>query len=240
VRAVVPEHYDGVTYRRLDEAPGLCWPCPSEDHPGTPILHTGGHFQTASGKAELKPVLFHPIAVPESERKAFESPIIGHIAERPDQDYPFMLTTGRRVTHYHSGTMTRRSPLLEQIAPEELYELNPEDAKALGVRDGEYINVRTRRGSVVAKAWVTDRVPPKVVFGTFHYWEAANNELTNGENLDPYCGIPEYKISAAKVTKSSLAEAQASIEAKRKFYMQEVELAAVNAMHAHQQKEAGP
>ena len=236
VRAVIPEDYGGITYRRLDEVPGLCSPCPSEDHPGTPILHVGGHFKTASGKAELKPVLFHPIAVPESERKAFESPIIGHIAERPDQDYPFMLTTGRRVTHYHSGTMTRRSPLLEQIAPEELYELNPEDAKALGVRDGEYINVRTRRGSVVAKAWVTDRVPPKVVFGTFHYWEAANNELTNSENLDPYCGIPEYKISAAKVTKSSLAEAQASIEAKRKFYRQEVELAAVNAMHAHQQK----
>jgi len=240
VRAVVPEHYAGITYRRLDKEPGLCWPCPSEDHPGTPVLHVGGHFHTASGKAELKPVLFNPITVPESERKAFEHPIIGHIAERPDEDYPFMLTTGRRVTQYHTGTMTRRSPLLEQIAPEELYELNPEDAKALGVRDGEYIKVSTRRGSAVAKAWVTDRVPQKVVFGTFHYWEAGNNELTNAENLDPYSGIPEFKISAAKVTKSSPAEAQASVEEKRKFYRQDVELAAIVAMHAHRPEEVAP
>ena len=88
VREVVPEHYAGISYRRLDTEPGLCWPCPSEDHPGTPILHVGGHFHTPSGKAELKPVLFHPVSVPESQRKAFEAPIIGHIAERPDEDLP--------------------------------------------------------------------------------------------------------------------------------------------------------
>ncbi len=231
VREVVPEHYAGISYRRLDTEPGLCWPCPSEDHPGTPILHVGGHFHTPTGKAELKPVLFHPVSVPESQRKAFEAPIIGHIAERPDEDYPFMLTTGRIVAHYHTGTMTRRSPVLEQIAPEPLYEFNPDDAKALGVRDGEYIKVTTRRGSAIAKAWVTERVPPKVVFGSFHYWEAANNELTNAENLDPYCAIPEFKISAARVSKSTPGEAQASVEEKRKFYRQEVELAAIRAMH---------
>jgi predicted molibdopterin-dependent oxidoreductase YjgC len=232
VRAVVPERYAGISYRCLDEAPGLLWPCPSEDHPGTPILHLGGRFHTASGKAELRPVLFHPVAVPESQRKAFASPIVGHIAQRPDQDYPFILTTGRRITHYHTGTMTRRSPLLEQIAPEELIELNPEDAGELGVSAGDYIKVSTRQGSVVAKAWVTGRVPPKVVFGTFHFWEAACNEETNAENLDPHCGVPEYKISAARVTKSSPAEAQASVEAKRKFYRQEVEMAAIAAMWA--------
>jgi formate dehydrogenase alpha subunit len=238
VRRLAPEHYAGMSHERLDKLPGLSWPCPSEDHPGTPVLYVGGKFETPSGKAELKPVLFHPIAVPEEQRKAFEEPIIGHIAERPSPDYPFMLTTGRRVYHYHTGTMTRRAPLLEQIAPEELIELNPEDAKKLAVGDGDYIKVSTQRGEVVAKAWVTERVPPGVVFGTFHYWEAASNEETRSDNLDPYCGIPEYKISAAKVTKSSVAEAQASVMAKRQYYREDVELAAIAEMHAHQRGQA--
>ncbi len=234
VRQVVPAQHGGMSYERLANLPGLCWPCPSEDHPGTPILHAGGVFETPSGKAELKPVLFHPISVPEEQRASFNDPIIGNIAERPDQDYPFMLTTGRRVYHYHTGTMTRRSPLLEQIAPEELIELSPQDAKKLDVRDGEYIKVSTRRGTVVAKAWLTERVPPGVVFSTFHFWEAASNEETHADELDPYCGIPEYKISAARVVKSSVAEAQASVMAKRQYYREDVELAAIVEMHAHQ------
>jgi formate dehydrogenase alpha subunit len=235
VRRVVPADYAGMSYVRLDQMPGLFWPCPDEDHPGTPILHMGGKFATPSGKAELKPVLFHPIAVPEEQRKAFDAPIIGHIAERPDAEYPFTLTTGRRVYHYHTGTMTRRAPLLEQIGPEELIELNPEDAKALTVHEGDYIKVSTRRGTVVAKAWITERVPPRVVFSTFHYWEAASNEETSAENLDPYCGIPEYKMSAAKVAKSSSAEAQASLAAKRAFYRPDVERAVALQMHARKE-----
>lgn len=235
VRRVAPANYGGMSYERLANLPGLCWPCPSEDHPGTPILHAGGVFATPSGKAELKPVLFNSISVPEEERKAFKDPIVGHIAERPDQDYPFMLTTGRRVYHYHTGTMTRRSPLLEQIAPEELIELNPEDAKKLEVHDREYIKVSTRRGTVVAKAWLTERVPPGVVFATFHFWEAAINEETSAADLDPYVKIPELKISAAKVAKSSVAEAQASVMAKRQYYEEDVELAAIAEMHAHQE-----
>jgi formate dehydrogenase major subunit len=172
--------------------------------------------------------------VPEEQRKAFKDPIVGRIAERPDQDYPFMLTTGRRVYHYHTGDMTRRSPLLEQIGPEELIELNPEDAKKLEVHDHEYIKVSTRRGTVVAKAWLTERVPPGVVFATFHFWEAAINEETSAEDLDPYVAIPEFKISAARVVKSSVEEAQASVMAKRQFYREDVELAAIAEMHAHQ------
>jgi formate dehydrogenase major subunit len=230
LRRVVPADYAGMTYPRLEQMPGLCWPCPSEDHPGTPILFVGGKFATPSGKAALKPVLFHPIAVPEAERKAFDEPIIGHIAERPDADYPFMLTTGRRVYHYHTGTMTRRAPLLEQIGPEELIEINPADAKTLAVIEGDYIHVSTRRGGVIAKAWITDRVPPHVVFSTFHFWEAASNEETNAENLDPMSGIPEYKISAAKVAKSSAAEARASVAEKRAFYRNDVERTVIRQM----------
>ena len=234
VRRVAPANYGGMSYERLANLPGLCWPCPSEDHPGTPILHAGGVFATPSRKAELKPVLFNPISVPEEQRKAFKNPIVGSIAERPDQDYPFMLTTGRRVYHYHTGTMTRRAPVLEQIAPEELIELNPEDAKKLNVRDREYIKVSTRRGTVLAKAWVTERVPPGVVFSTFHFWEAAINEETNAEDLDPFVGIPEFKISAARVVKASVEEAQASVMAKRQYYREDIELAAIVEMHAHQ------
>jgi formate dehydrogenase major subunit len=232
VRRMAPAAYAGMTYERLEALPGLCSPCPSEDHPGTPVLHAGGLFHTPSGRAQLKPVLFHPISVPEEERKAFDAPIIGHIAERPDNQYPFMLTTGRRVYHYHTGTMTRRAPLLEQIGPEELIELNPADAKGLMVRDGGYIRINTRRGSVIAKAWVTERVPPGVVFSTFHFWEASANEETNADNLDPLSGIPEYKVSAAQVTKSSVAEAQASVAAKRQYYRQDVEVAVIAQMNA--------
>ncbi len=235
VRTVVPEQWGGVSYARLDKEPGVCHPCPTEDHPGTPILHVGGRFATPSGRAQLKPVLFDPVEVPESERKAFASPIVGHIAERPDADYPFIFTTGRVAAHYHTGNMTRRSPVLEQIAPEALFELNPEDARDLGLRDGEYIRVTTRRGSVVSKAWVTGRVSPKLVFGTFHYWETPANELTNSENLDPYCFIPEFKISAARVVKITPAEAQASVEAQRRYFRQDVEAAAIIAENAYLQ-----
>ncbi|MEJ0094994.1 MAG: formate dehydrogenase subunit alpha [Methylocella sp.] len=233
VRRMAPTAYAGMTYERLETTHGLCSPCPAEDHPGTPVLHAGGLFHTPSGKAALKPVLFHPISVPEEERKAFDAPIIGHIAERPDNEYPFMLTTGRRVYHYHTGTMTRRAPLLEQIGPEELIEINPADANALFVRDRQYIKINTRRGSVIAKAWVTERVPPGVVFSTFHFWEASSNEETNADNLDPLSGIPEYKVSAAQVTKSSAADAQASVAAKREYYRQDVETAAIVEMRAH-------
>jgi len=238
VRRVAPANYGGMSYARLDKMPGLSWPCPSEDHPGTPILYADGSFATPSHKALLKPVLFHPISVPEEKRKAFEAPIVGHIAERPDTEYPFMLTTGRRVYHYHTRTMTGRAPLLNQLGPDEKIELNPQDAHELEVRDGDYIKVSTRRGAIVARAWVTERVPPRTVFSTFHYWDADVNQLTNAENLDPYCGIPEYKISAAKVAKSSSAEAKANLASQREFYRPEVERAV--ALQTHAEKELQP
>ena len=207
VRRVVPATYAGISYARLEAEPGLCWPCPNESHPGTPILHIDGNFSTPTNKALLRPVLFDPDTLPKEKGLSYERPILGHIAEHVNADYPFLLTTGRRVHHYHTGTMTRKSPVLEQLAPEERIELNPQDAKELGVKDGEFIRVETRRGHIVARSLVTDRVQPRTIFGTFHYWEACCNELTGAGPLDPECGIPEYKISAAKVAKSSPAEA---------------------------------
>jgi len=212
VRSVAPTAYAGISYSRLDHEQGLIWPCPDDNHPGTPFLYRDGQFETPTHKAQLVPVLFAPEALPEKEGKTFDKPLLGCIAEHVDAEYPYLLTTGRRVTHYHTGTMTRKSSILNQVAPEELIELHPSDAKELGVKDGEFIRVETRRGHIVARAWVTERIQPRMIFGTFHYWEACCNELTSGGALDPISGIPEFKNSAAKVTKSSPLEAAAWLE----------------------------
>ena len=171
--------YAGVTYACID-AKGLQWPVPSKDHPGTPILHTQ---QFTRGKG-----LFSAVEHQEP-------------AENPDEKFPFTLTTGRILQHYHTGAMTRRVPGLEQLAPEERVELNPDDAVKMGVNDGDWLKVSSRRGEVRARAWVTDRVGHGVVFMTFHYAEALTNELTNTA-VDPIAKIPELKVCAVKVEKS--------------------------------------
>jgi formate dehydrogenase major subunit len=212
VRRVAPAPFGGISYARLETQAGLCWPCPDENHPGTPILHMDGKFATANLKAELRPVLFDPETIPRQPGIVFEKPLLGHIAEHVSEEYPFLLTTGRRVHHYHTGTMTRKSPVLDLLAPEERIELNPDDAKTLSIANGDFIRVETRRGHIVARCIVTDRVQPRTIFGTFHFWEACANELTGAGPLDPECGIPEYKISAAKVSRSSPDEAAAWLE----------------------------
>ncbi len=218
VRQVVPAKFGGISYARLDAQPGIHWPCPTEDHPGTPVLYAGGQFQTPSGKANLRPVLFDPVCVSDERAKRFKNPIVGNLAERPDAEYPFVLTTGRRVFHYHTGTMTRKVPILSQIGPEQFIEVNPADAAALGIADNDWIKISTRRGEIAAKAWVTERVPEKTVFSTFHFWEANANELTNSDTLDPISGIPEFKVSAAKVEKISSDQAQALLAIKQSKY----------------------
>lgn len=221
LRKLVPEKFGGISYARLEKERGIIWPCPSEDHPGTPILYRGGKFLTASGKANLHPVLFnlgkHDSKQPNNVKGAAKV-ILGSIAELSDQEYPFTLTTGRRVYHYHTSTMTRKSWAINQVAPEEMIEINPCDAKKLSINDGEYIKVSTRRGSVVARAWVTERVPENTVFMTFHYWEACSNELTNTAT-DNIAGTPELKVAAAKVEKISPTEAQGIRQEKKEKYL---------------------
>jgi predicted molibdopterin-dependent oxidoreductase YjgC len=119
-------------------------------------------------------------------------------AEMPDEEYPYVLTTGRNIFHFHTGTMTRRSAKLEAESPEGYVELNPEDAAELGVADGQQVKVSSRRGEIEARAWVTDRVPCGLVFAPFHYAEAAANVLTNSA-VDPTAKIPEYKVCAVRV-----------------------------------------
>jgi len=168
--------YGGITYARLEEA-GLQWPCPTPDHPGTAFLHKD-RFTRGRG-------LFHAID--------YAAP-----AEPTDAEYPLILTTGRVLYHYHSGTMTRMGRGIMERCPESLVEINPFDAEKLGIADGTFVAVTSRRGSVRARAQLTDRSPEGAVFMNFHFPEAAVNLLTNPA-LDPVAKIPEYKLCAVKV-----------------------------------------
>jgi formate dehydrogenase alpha subunit len=168
--------YGGMSHQRLENG-GIQWPCPTSDHPGTPILHAG---KFARGKG-----LFSAIDYLDP-------------AEMPDDEYPFILSTGRILFHWHGGTMTRRSPGLDSLAPEPEVEINPEDAAALGVEDGQRARVTSRRGSVEARVVITRRSPLGTVFMNFHFAEAAANILTP-KHLDPQAKIPEYKVSAVRV-----------------------------------------
>ena len=172
--------YAGINYERID-AKGLQWPVPTKDHPGTPILHAE-KFTRGKG-------LFSPVEHQEP-------------AEVTDAAFPFTLTTGRILQHYHTGSMTHRVAGLETLAPEERVELNPDDAAVLGVNDGDCIRISSRRGIVESRAWVTDRVGRGVIFMTFHYANALGNVLTNTA-VDPIAKIPELKVCAVKVEKAA-------------------------------------
>lgn len=221
VRRLVPDKFGGINYDRLRTQKGIHWPCPAEDHPGTPILYQGGKFTTPSGKAQLHQVVFDPVHISEELASAFPNAIKGNIKELPNQDYPFTLTTGRKVYHYHTGTMTRRSETLNTVGPQQLIEINPDDAQSLQIQDGDYLKISSKRGYIAAKVWVTERVPKKTVFTTFHFWEANINELTNGET-DPAAGIPEYKVCAVRLEKISTVQAQKICQEKREKYCVEL------------------
>jgi predicted molibdopterin-dependent oxidoreductase YjgC len=169
--------YGGVSYERLENEGWLQWPVPTEDHPGTPYLH-GGRFSRGLGR-------FHAIEFQEA-------------AELPDDEYPFILTTGRIMFQFHTGTMTRRSEELEREAPEAYVELHPDDADRIGLDGKKRVRVASRRGEIELKVLVTPRIRPGVVFIPFHYAEAAANALTISE-LDPIAKIPEYKVCAVRV-----------------------------------------
>jgi formate dehydrogenase alpha subunit len=169
--------YRGIVPERLG-AEGLQWPCWSEDHPGTPILH---RTRFTRGPGKFHPVPFRPAA------------------ELPDDEYPLLLNTGRVLEQWHTRSMTGRIPGLNRLAPEALLEIHPQDASALGIEAGTRVRVSSRRGTVVARAAVTDRTPAGSVFLSFHYAEAAANLLTNAA-LDPASRIPEYKVCAVRVT----------------------------------------
>ncbi|HOX40354.1 MAG TPA: formate dehydrogenase subunit alpha [Candidatus Brocadiia bacterium] len=180
MRSLTPS-YRGMTFERLEKECGLRWPCPAEDHPGTPILHIG---KFTRGKALLSALPYRPPA------------------EEPDCEYPFRLTTGRLLQHFHTGTMSRRADVLDRLVPRGQVEINPADAARLGIADGEKVLVSTRRGAVETTAQVLDRVGEGVLFMAFHFAEAAANRLTI-DALDPVAKIPEFKVCAARLEKTA-------------------------------------
>ncbi len=174
--------YAGVTYERLVTG-GLQWPCPSETHPGTPILHTK-EFTRGRG-------LFAAVG--------YTAP-----GEPADEGYPMVMTTGRVLLQYHTGSMTRRVAGLEELCPEGRVEINTQDAAAIGVADGDPLEVTGRRGTVTMRSLVTDRVRPGVIFMPFHFAEAPANRLTGGK-LDPHSKMPGLKYTAVTVRKAATA-----------------------------------
>lgn len=181
IRKVTPQ-YAGMNPERLAKPEALHWPCPDESHPGTPILHTE-QFATPDGLG-----VFFPIEYKEP-------------AETPDSEYPFILTTGRILFHYHTGTMTRRSETLDREVPTGFVEINNEDALELGIKNGDMVKVKTRRGEIEITAKVTPEIMRGVLFIPFHFVECAANILTSAEELDPEAKMPELKVSAASIEK---------------------------------------
>ena len=170
--------YRGMSYESL-EREGIQWPCPGENHPGTPLLHSGGF---ARGKGRFIPVGYNPPP------------------ELPDEDYPLILMTGRSLFQFHTGTMTRRSPTLQEQLDEAYVEVNPGDAERLGITGGMKVSVESRRGIIHVGARITDSVLSGTVFISFHFAEAAANILTL-RTLDPKSKIPELKVCAVRVKK---------------------------------------
>ena len=176
IAALTPS-YAGISQARLERGERLQWPVKGPDHPGTPILHVG---QFARGRGKFMPIDHVPPA------------------EMPDDDYPMLLSTGRVLYHWHGGEMTRRAEGLMEVYGQSLIEVNPEDATRLGLNGNQRVRVTSRRGSIESQAWVTERVPPGMVYANFHFPDASANELTIAA-LDPVAKIPEYKVCAVKV-----------------------------------------
>jgi len=170
----------GMSYARLEEG-GLQWPCPTPDHPGTQYLFKGG-FPRGKGRFSLV---------------RYKMP-----AEQTDNDFPFLLTTGRQLFQYHTGSMTRRVKPIRDVSPEAYIEINPADAQKLAIEDGTSVKVSSRRGSILVKARVSKWPGVGVVFIPFHFKEAAANALTSSKSLDPLSKIPSFKVSAVRIEKA--------------------------------------
>jgi formate dehydrogenase alpha subunit len=169
----------GMSFARLEEG-GLQWPCPTPDHPGTQYLFKGG-FPRGKGRFSL--VKYKPSA------------------ELTDKDFPFLLTTGRQLFQYHTGSMTRRVKPIHAVSPEAYIEINPADAQRLAIEDGTNVKVSSRRGAIHVKVRVSKWPRAGVVFIPFHFKEAAANALTSSTTLDPLSKIPSFKVSAVRIEK---------------------------------------
>ena len=185
MRTVTPS-YAGITYEKIEKA-GVQWPCPTEDHPGTPILHVNGPGRAGGGL--LKALEWQP------------SPDLG------DPEYPMTLTSCRILYHYHTRTQTDKVPAIHFTAPRNWIELHPDDAKELGVQEGDWVKVSSKRGSIYVEARIVDTLQPKVAWMPFHYAEGAN-VLADSSHLDPVSKIPGFKQIGIRIEKVSAQKAK--------------------------------
>jgi formate dehydrogenase alpha subunit len=177
----VTHSYAGITYERLDRGEVLHWPCPNETHPGTPFLH---EKKFPLGKGRFFALDYIPPA------------------ELPDSDYPYILSTGRIPFHFHGGSMTRKIDVLNKEAPTGYVNIHPEDAKKLGIAEGEWLNVSSRRGEISIQANISTEVKPGIVFIPMHFSECAVNTLTD-RKFDAIAKIPGFKVCAVNIKKQN-------------------------------------
>ena len=190
MRSLAWEMYGGISYERLEKEYSLHYPCPDESHPGTLILHTRFFEETENPK----PSSFVPVTYTEP-------------VELPDEEYPFTLTTGRRLESYNTHTQTKHyAPGVKIRQKEETADISPVDAEKLGIETGDLVEVSSRRGEVKVKAKVTDQVPEGLVFMSFHFSDVPTNVLTLNE-YDPISGTAEFKACAVKITPIASEEA---------------------------------
>ncbi|MFD0690329.1 molybdopterin oxidoreductase family protein [Actinomadura fibrosa] len=173
--------YAGITYRRIEDEGGVFWPCPSEDHPGTPRPFLD-RFPTPDGRARFVPV-------------EHRGP-----AEEVDAEYPVYLTTGRVLAQYQSGAQTRRVPELVKASPEPFVELHPDLAERAGIAEGDLVAVRSRRGEAVGRARLSDAIRADTIFMPFHWGGRGRANSLTGTALDPTSRMPEFKVCAASIS----------------------------------------
>jgi assimilatory nitrate reductase catalytic subunit len=174
--------YAGITWDRIRQSDGIFWPCPDENHPGTPRVFLD-RFATEDGRARFHPIAFQPAA------------------EQPDDEYPLYLTTGRVMAQYQSGTQTRRVAALKAAAPEAFVQIHPSMAQTYGITGGDDVILTTRRGSAVVKAQLTPSIRLDTLFVPFHYAGRGSANLLTNPALDPVSRMPEFKVCAVRIEK---------------------------------------
>lgn len=185
--------YYGISYEKIEAQKGVFWPCPSLDHPGTPLLFTDGRFYHADGKARMHPVAYVPPA------------------EEPDEEYPLRYTTGRVVYHYLSGNQTRRIPMLRDLAPDPYCEIHPATAERYGIRPGDWVRVVSRRGKLQVRAQVTGVTRPDTVFIPYHWGDDVAANLLTVQSLDPHSRMPELKAAAVQIARAPAPDKAADL-----------------------------
>jgi len=181
IRELTPHYFAGMSYERIETTEGLQWPCTSMEHPGTPIMHVG---KFARGIGQFSAVDYRPLA-----------------AEGPDKDYPFTLTTSRKLYQYHTRSMSGKTEGLNQLLSQERMEINPLDAEGLGLTADDLVKVVSRRGSIKTKIQITDKVPPGIVSMSFHFIDTPTNTITNPAicNMSVASGVKAAAVQIEKV-----------------------------------------